>query len=522
MTTLPANISRSDEKYYAIELKETRFKHFRDQNDTTEITFTWDEIVKQVNQTKNKLTIQVAQNNPNSLPEEVNSLVQAVFETKNIRELDRVFGIQDQRIDKIGYVTGKKIAGPSVKLDVNWIRESSLEEIAIPVFRDNEQIQHLKANDLHTIKEHYGDLIEVLYDRMPFVKNEWQQHYTIERNENVDQLLPKREPGGKVRLFYGTNRKPTDLKNGIQKYGNEEDELQQGICEVNIPMGHVPGAMERPNDFWIVKFLENEDMHIMLQSAMPLDKETFIEHFNGTLNNTKGKDALLFVHGYNCSFEDAARRTAQLAYDLPFKGFSGFFSWASNAKIPHYFADEATARSASPSLAKFLEHFILDTELEQLHIIAHSMGSLVTTLSLNQLRNTGTLSAHLDKIQQLILGAPDIDQQEFRNTILPTFRNIGKRRTIYASDHDIALWASSLTRANRIRLGQVGKDLFLDLDVETIEASNLKNVSPHSYLFESKQLLTDLFYLIAKDLNPADRRLREINSNILPYWLFLE
>lgn len=522
MTTLPANLSRSDEKYYAIELKETRFKHFRDQSDTTEITFRWDEIVKQVNQTKNKLTIQVAQNNPDSSPEEVNGLVQAVFETKNIRELDRIFGIQNQRIDKIGYVVSKKIEGPSVKLDVSWIRESSLEEIAIPVFRDNEQIQQLKAKDLHAIKQHYGDLIEELYNNMPFSGNDSQEYYTNERSQNIHELLPKQEPGGKVRLFYGTNRKPTDFKNGIQQYGNEEDELQQGICEVNIPMGHVPGTMERPKDFWIIKFLENEDMHIMLQSATPLDKEAFIEHFNGTLNNTKSKDALLFVHGYNCSFDDAARRTAQLAYDLPFKGFSGFFSWASNAKIPHYFADEASARSASPSLAKFLEQFILDTELEQLHIIAHSMGSLVTTLSLNQLRNTGTMAAHLDKIQQLILGAPDIDQKEFRNNILPTFKNIGRRRTIYASDHDIALWASSLTRANRIRLGQVGKDLFLDFDVETIEASNLKNVSSHSYLFESKQLLTDLFYLIAKDLDPADRRLREINSNILPYWLFLE
>ena len=29
-------------------------------------------------------------------------------------------------------------------------------------------------------------------------------------------------------------------------------------------------------------------------------------------------DVLVFVHGYNVGFEDAARRAAQLAYDLNF------------------------------------------------------------------------------------------------------------------------------------------------------------------------------------------------------------
>ncbi|SIT51767.1 conserved hypothetical protein [Paraburkholderia piptadeniae] len=34
---------------------------------------------------------------------------------------------------------------------------------------------------------------------------------------------------------------------------------------------------------------------------------------------------LLFIHGYNVSFEDAAMRTAQMAYDLDFAGAPVFF-----------------------------------------------------------------------------------------------------------------------------------------------------------------------------------------------------
>lgn len=518
MTTSLTPVNYPSGKYYAIELKETRFKHFQDRGETSQIVFQWDEIVNEVSRTKKDLTIQVAQSNPTSTINEINDLVQAVYETKNISEFDRVFGIQDKKIDRIGFVKDKKINGASVKLDIAWVSESAFNEMPMPIFRDNEQIQKLKPKDLHTIKQYYGQRIEEVYQKMPFIQDLEQEFTTIERNEYLQELLPKKEQGGKIRLFYGTNRKDDDKL----IYGNEEGDLQQGICEVSIPMGHVPGAMERPKDFWIVKFIENQDMHIMVQSVVSLDKSEFIEQFNGTIKNTKGKNALLFVHGYNSSFEDAARRTAQLAWDLPFDGFSGFFSWASNAKIPYYFADEAAARSAAPALAQFLEQFILDTEVEHLHIIAHSMGSLVTTLSLNDMRNTGSMAAHLSKIQQLVFGAPDIDQKEFRNSILPTFKNIGKRRTIYASDHDLALWASKLGRANRIRLGQIGKELFLDRDLDTIEASNLVTQSSHSYIFQSKQLLTDLFFLISQDLDPTQRRLRQVNTNALPYWLFLE
>ena len=38
----------------------------------------------------------------------------------------------------------------------------------------------------------------------------------------------------------------------------------------------------------------------------------------------------MFVHGFNVSFADAARRTAQIAYDLAFGG-PGALSWPYSA-----------------------------------------------------------------------------------------------------------------------------------------------------------------------------------------------
>lgn len=130
------------------------------------------------------------------------------------------------------------------------------------------------------------------------------------------------------------------------------------------------------------------------------------------------------------------------------------------------------------------------------------------------------MTANLDKIFQLILGAPDIDKKEFKNVILPSFTKLGKRRTLYASDHDTALNVSSIGRSNRERLGQIVEDVFTSPGLDSIEASNLKSKSNHSYIFQNSDVLSDLFFLITQGLAPADRRLREIEKLPVNYWLF--
>lgn len=517
------SVERPYGKYYAIQLKETKFKQTIDLGETSEIIFKWNDLVDNISQPKNDLAIQVAQANPHSTKHEVKDLAKAITETKNIQPLDRVFGVHDQNIDRIGYVSLKEITNETtVKILVKWVDESALREIDVPVFRNDEEIQILGNRELDKIERQFGISIQRIYDLMRVIQDE-QNHYfkTAERLEYVEGILPKQDQGGKITLFYGTNRNALKIAGDKQIYGSDLDELQLGLCEVNIPRGHVQGELERPTRI-IWEFPEDQDKHVIVNKVQPMDRATFISEFNSVINDAPEKNALLFVHGYRNSFEDAARRTAQLAWDLPFAGFSGFFSWPSSAKYADYLSDEAKARSSFPALEDFLKQLMLNTQLEHIHIIAHSMGTLVTTLSLNSLRRDSSMTAHLAKVHQLILGASDIDQEEFRNTILPEFKNIGLRRTIYASDHDSALGVSSWGRRGRLRLGQIGDDIFVDEDIDTVEASNIDSPNSHGYIFESKLLLTDLFYLITKNLNPAQRRLREVKKELLRYWLFLE
>lgn len=516
-------VDRPYGKYYAVQLKETKFKKTVAHEDTIEIIFSWEEIVENISQSKNDLAIQVAQANPESTKHEVKDLAKAIIETKNIQPLDRVFGVDNQSIEKIGYVSRKEITDETtVKLSVQWIHDSAFRDTEVPVFRDNYEIQALGSRDLNMIERHVGESIQKIYDSMPVIREEQHQYFkSAERLEYIEGLFPKHDQGGTITLFYGTNRNALQPSGEKQIYGSDVDYLKLGFCEVNIPRGHVQGELERPTRI-IWEFPENQNRHVMVNNVRSMDRDTFIKEFNNTIDGAPEKNALLFVHGYRNSFEDAARRTAQLAWDLPFSGFSGFFSWPSSAKYSDYLSDEAKARSSFPALEEFLRRLLIETQLEHVHIIAHSMGTLVTTLSLNSLRRDSSIATQLDKIHQLILGASDIDQEEFRNTILPEFKNIGLRRTIYASDHDGALGVSSWGRRGRLRVGQVGDDIFLDEDIDTVEASNIESSNSHGYIFESKLLLTDLFYLITKNLNPAQRRLREVKKELLRYWLFLE
>jgi len=80
----------------------------------------------------------------------------------------------------------------------------------------------------------------------------------------------------------------------------------------------------------------------------PIRKSTLRSNTSRPLSTTPGArncasghgarkpGVLLFVHGYNVSFEDAARRTGQLAYDLGFEGPTVFFSWPSRGSVTAY------------------------------------------------------------------------------------------------------------------------------------------------------------------------------------------
>src|SRR5258706_12014409 len=127
-----------------------------------------------------------------------------------------------------------------------------------------------------------------------------------------------------VRVFYGTNRAPTgDVKPALF-YGKERGELQYGSLNVTIPRIHKEAELETQPRWAEYTFVMNEASmrrrYVLLDQITPLAKDDFARALRQQIKDSPSKDLFIFVHGFNNTFEDAARRAAQMAYDLDFDG----------------------------------------------------------------------------------------------------------------------------------------------------------------------------------------------------------
>jgi len=127
-----------------------------------------------------------------------------------------------------------------------------------------------------------------------------------------------------IPVSIATDRNDTKDSDLNDRFGGKRAELQYGRTVVSIPYTHKLGEIERPS-YWRLEFSEDPTKHVMLQSIKMQQKE---EYFNQMAERIakNGKSTFLFVHGYNVTFADAARRAAQITFDLRFGGEPVFYS----------------------------------------------------------------------------------------------------------------------------------------------------------------------------------------------------
>ena len=97
--------------------------------------------------------------------------------------------------------------------------------------------------------------------------------------------------------------------------------------------------------------------------------------------------ALVFVHGFNVSFDEALQRAAQLRRDLNYDSALFVFSWPSRGSMWRYGTDLDSAAAAAKSLAEFLAAVEHATGAEKIHLVAHSMGNRVLLPALKRIAN---------------------------------------------------------------------------------------------------------------------------------------
>jgi esterase/lipase superfamily enzyme len=256
----------------------------------------------------------------------------------------------------------------------------------------------------------------------------------------------------------------------------------------------------------------------MIASLEEINQKKFIHLLKSKLSNLEENDILIFIHGFNVSFASAIRRTAQITYDLKFKGIPMAYSWPSKGRVSEYMYDEASVQYTTPHLVAFLKEVIKNKGKANIHIIGHSMG---TRALANALKEISFFYPGKHVFKNIILAAPDIDRDVFREDLFPYIIKTTNKITLYASSSDKALELSETLHGGR-RIGEGGNEVFVYQGLDTIDATGVDtSLLGHSYFAQKEVLVTDLKEVIIKSLPPQKRRsLKEIIREQLAYWKF--
>ncbi len=320
-----------------------------------------------------------------------------------------------------------------------------------------------------------------------------------------------------VKVFFATDRNLTSSPLPAHKYAAQRSELSYGSCEISIPRDHRMGELEAPS-VWRLEFRQDPERHVVLLDVTTQDKDGFLAALSARIQHSARKSAFLFVHGYNVTFEDAARRTGQMCYDLGFDGAPVFYSWPSQGKLSAYLVDETNIEWSQSNLALFLTDFLDKSGAQNVYVIGHSLGNRALTRAVAAVLSLQPALAQ--RISEIILTAPDIDAAVFKRDIAPALAGARNPVTLYASSDDMALAASKKVHGYP-RAGDSGAGLLVLDRVETIDATGVDtSLIKHSYFAEKRSALSDIFYLIKNEARADQRFLEAVTVAAGRYWTF--
>jgi esterase/lipase superfamily enzyme len=263
------------------------------------------------------------------------------------------------------------------------------------------------------------------------------------------------------------------------------------------------------------------------------------------------KEVVLYVHGFDNTFSDAAMTMGELCHFLGREFVCGIFSWpaASHGGIlKSYNKDYESSVFAAEHLRKAIRLISKTPGLERIHLLAHSRGTDVLVTALSDLSNEAyTQHSSLSrryKIGNIVLMAPDLDLDV---AVAKIFKSLSDpdvpygqapnpsmvieetpelNITIYVSPDDKALAASSWLFGGLNRLGRLEKKTLTPEHVEQtrilgcfdiIQVRGTTDLFGHSYFTSNSKVSSDLIAMLRYGLEPTSpgRDLEEIEK---PFW----
>jgi esterase/lipase superfamily enzyme len=146
------------------------------------------------------------------------------------------------------------------------------------------------------------------------------------------------------------------------------------------------------------------------------------------------------------------------------------FSWPSRAALFDYGYDRESALFSRDGLEEALVALLSDEGVSRLHIVAHSMGTLLTVETLRQMfaRHGDAFAGRLGAV---VLASADIDLDLFGNS-LQRLRSIVPKITVISSTSDRALEVSRRLAGGVARAGAATRGELEMLGVRVVDASD--------------------------------------------------
>jgi esterase/lipase superfamily enzyme len=249
-----------------------------------------------------------------------------------------------------------------------------------------------------------------------------------------------------VDMLVATTRAPSPVP-GVVFAGKRGTGLSVENIVVSIPPDTVrkPGAVIYPR-----QNPGNPAKEFVTLKVAPLDQAGASAWYDRVAGPRRR--VLIFVHGFNSTYEESVFRFAQISHDTGVNAAPILFTWPSQGSIFGYLYDRESANFSRDSLEQIIAETANNPDVGEVTLMAHSMGSWLAMEALRQYAiRTGKLP---DKLRNVVLAAPDLDVDVFHEQ-LDEIGSASDRITIFTSQDDRALLVSRRLSGGVQRLGTV-------------------------------------------------------------------
>lgn len=235
-----------------------------------------------------------------------------------------------------------------------------------------------------------------------------------------------------------------------------------------------------------------------------------------------GRRVLLFVHGYNTTFAEAAATLACMHHHQGRRGAAVLFSWPAGTEVFRYLHERDLARDSTNALARLISLLSGPGKVEHIDCLVNSTGAAMLMGALHQLEQTiGRDALPSLRLRHVVLASPDVALKEFVDDDLGLLAAATKRTVVYSNRNDRALGLSSWWYEG-LRLGRVGQldehlrdGLLAQRErVELVDITDLPGpkdadgFTKHGAWYANPLVVTDALLALARGAPAAERGLK--------------